>query len=99
VKTRYSLGGYEIPAGLHLGGAILTIHQDESLYPEPSVFRPERFLERRFAPHEFAAFGGGHRHCLGAAFAMNEMKVVLGTLLGRVRLRLAEARPLRRPAH
>jgi cytochrome P450 len=94
VRTSYSVGGYEIPAGLHVAGAILAIHQNESLYPEPSVFRPERFLERRFGPHEFAAFGGGHRHCLGAAFAMNEMKVVLGTLLSRVRFRLAHPRPL-----
>jgi cytochrome P450 len=59
------------------------IHRDQQLYPEPEQFRPERFVERSFAPHEFAAFGGGHRHCIGAAFAMNEMNLVLASLVSR----------------
>ncbi len=95
VKHSFRIGDYTIPAGIHLAGAIIELHRNPQLYPEPEVFRPERFLERRFAPHEFAVFGGGHRHCLGAAFAMNEMKVVLGTLLSRVQFRLESPRPLR----
>ena len=35
-------------------------------------------------------FGAGHRKCLGAAFAMFEMKIVLGTLLQARTLRLAD---------
>ncbi len=71
------------------------IHRNRALYPQPDRFRPERFLERRFAPWEFVAFGGGHRHCVGAAFAMSEMKVVLGTLIPRRDLELSVGRPLR----
>ncbi|MCG8590886.1 MAG: cytochrome P450 [Proteobacteria bacterium] len=95
VKTQFSLLGYEIPAGVTLAGSILALHENESLYPEARRFRPERFLERRFAPHEFAAFGGGHRRCLGAAFAMNELLVALGTILPQVELSLAVPAPLR----
>ena len=95
VKDRYTLLGWEIPAGLSLAASILMIHRDPELYPEPLAFRPERFLERRFAPWEFLAFGGSHRHCIGAAFAMSEMNVVLGTLVPRVDLCLAEDRELR----
>ena len=58
------------------------------LYPEPEAFRPERFLERKFAPHEYLPFGGGARRCIGAAFGLYEMKVVLGTLLARHRFTL-----------
>jgi hypothetical protein len=43
----------------------------------------ERFQERKFAPHEYLPFGGGARRCIGAAFGLYEMKVVLGTLLAR----------------
>lgn len=95
VKTGFRLQGYDVPAGVALAGAIITIHRNEQLYPEPDRFRPERFLERRFAPWEFVAFGGGHRHCIGAAFAMSELKVVLGTILPRCELELVLDRPLR----
>jgi cytochrome P450 len=91
----FEIQGYRLPAGTHIGASILDIHRDPRLYPAPEIFRPERFLERQFALHEFAAFGGGHRHCLGAAFALNEMKVVMGTLLPRVDLELASRAPAR----
>ena len=41
-------------------------------------------------------FGGGSRRCLGAAFALYEMKIVVGTILQRIELSLAgEERPVR----
>ena len=40
------------------------------------------------------AFGGGHRHCLGAAFALAEMAIVLGKILPRFRFELASRTPL-----
>lgn len=86
--------GHTVPAGVVLAASILEIHRNEELYPQPEVFRPARFLERRFAPHEFAAFGGGHRHCLGSAFALSEMAIVLGTILPRYRFELDSERPL-----
>jgi len=95
VKTSFELQGWQIPAGISVAASILRIHRDPTLYPDPDRFRPERFLERRFAPHEFAAFGGGHRHCIGAAFAMNELKLVLGTLVPLFDWRLTENRPPR----
>ena len=86
--------GHTVPAGVVLAASILEIHRNEELYPQPEAFRPARFLERRFAPHEFAAFGGGHRHCLGSAFALSEMAIVLGTILPRYRFELDSDRPL-----
>jgi cytochrome P450 len=60
------------------------------LFPDPDAFVPERFIDRTFAPHEFMPFGGGHRRCLGAAFAMFEMKIALGTILQTRRVRLVD---------
>jgi cytochrome P450 len=62
------------------------VHRRDDLYPEPGKFRPDRFLERHFAAHEWFPFGGGGRMCLGMAFALYEMKVVLSTLFATVRL-------------
>jgi len=72
------------------------LHHDPELYPEPASFRPERFLERRPPPHEFAPFGGGVRRCLGAAFSDYETKIMLATLLRQVDLRLLDAEADRR---
>lgn len=84
------VGDHELPAGVGVAPSILLIHRRPDIYPEPALFRPERFLERTFSPFEFLPFGGGHRRCLGAAFALFEMKVVLGTMLSRWQLRLLD---------
>jgi cytochrome P450 len=88
-----ALGGYTLPAGVGVGVAIGIVHFREDLYPEPLRFRPERFLERQFTPFEYVPYGGGARRCLGAALASYEMKLVLATLLRRLRLRLDSLRP------
>jgi cytochrome P450 len=83
-----TIGEWALPAGVALNPSLLMLHRSPTLFPEPERFRPERFLERSFAPHEFMPFGAGHRRCLGAAFAMFEMKVVLATILQTRRLEL-----------
>ncbi len=88
-----ALGGYELPPGTTVAGASAILHYDPELYPEPDRFRPERFLERRFAPYEYIPFGGGERMCPGSQFSPFELKVALGTLLTRGRFRLLDEGP------
>ena len=88
------LGEYVIPAGYAVAPAAGIAHYDANIYETPDEFRPERFLERSYSPFEFMPFGGGHRRCIGAAFASYEMAIVLGTLLGRYELELLERRPV-----
>jgi cytochrome P450 len=82
----FEAGGRRYPAGVVLCPSPHLVHRREDLYPEPERFRPERFLERNFGPHEWFPFGGGNRVCLGMPFALYEMKVLLATLLSQVRL-------------
>jgi cytochrome P450 len=95
LRRTFELGGYRLPSGVQVGVGIGLVHGREDLYPEPSRFRPERFLERKFSPFEFLPFGGGARRCLGAAFALYEMKIVLALILHYHRLTLLEAGPVR----
>ncbi len=82
----FAVGGREYPAGVVLCPCSYLVHRHEDLYPDPERFRPERFLERKFGPHEWFPFGGGNRVCVGMPFALYEMKVLLATLLSEVRL-------------
>ncbi|WGF87508.1 cytochrome P450 [Marinivivus vitaminiproducens] len=89
------LGGYELPAGTNVAASSAILHYDPDLYPDGDAFRPERFLERRFGPHEFLPFGGGERMCPGSHLSTFEMKVVLATLLTRYRYTLLDRGPLK----
>ena len=84
------LGGYKIPPGVEINPSIRVIHRRKELYPDPDGFRPERFLGDR-APDTYTwlPFGGGIRRCLGASFALMEMRVVLEQVLSRCALRAA----------
>jgi cytochrome P450 len=86
------IGGIDMPAGSVCAASIYLVHRRPSLYPEPERFRPERFLDFKPAAWEWLPFGGGLRRCVGAAFAMYEMKMVLAAMLPRVEMRLATDR-------
>jgi cytochrome P450 family 135 len=84
-------GGWRLPAGVHIAPSIYLLHRRPDLYPDPLAFRPERFLGVNPGTYEWIPFGGGVRRCLGASFALIEMRVVLGTILRSVRLEPAPA--------
>ncbi len=87
VKREIEIGGWTYPPGVALLPEPYLVHHDESIYPQPYVFRPERFLEKPPTTYTWIPFGGGRRRCIGAHFAMTEMKVILRTALGNGRLR------------
>jgi cytochrome P450 len=81
-----------LPAGTAVAACIVAAHRRPGLYARPAEFIPERFLERRYAAHEFLPFGGGTHRCVGEVFAMLELKVILASLLRRLRFELAGQR-------
>jgi cytochrome P450 family 135 len=90
----YELAGYVLPTGTEINPSISMIHRRSDRYPSPADFRPERFLGPD-APDTYTwlPFGGGTRRCLGASFALQEMRIVLTRVLERVTLRPAGSRP------
>lgn len=82
------IGGYDLDAGTPVIASIYLVQRRPDLYPEPGRFDPDRFLRRKFGPNEWLPFGGGIRRCIGMAFALYEMKMVLATILARTVLRL-----------
>ncbi len=93
------VGGYKLPKDTWIIPSIYLAHHREEIYPQPKQFKPERFLERQFSPYEFFPFGGGNRRCIGLAFAMYEMKLVLAQILSQYEVSRIDKRavkPVRR---
>ncbi len=89
------IGGYMLPAGVSVAPCIHLVHRRPDIYPEPNRFRPERFLEQAPGTYTWIPFGGGVRRCLGASFALFEMKTVLAAVIRRARLRATDPAPER----
>ncbi len=92
------VGGFSYPEGVCLVPNAYLIHHDREIYPDPYSFRPERFLDEGPGTYTWIPFGGGRRRCLGASFAMAEMRLVLREVLASCDLRAGGAteRPRRR---
>ncbi len=88
------LGGYRLPAGTIVVASILGSHMSDT-FADAERFRPERFLDRPPPPYALIPFGGGPRRCIGASFAVMEMKTVLRAVLERVELRAPTQKPER----
>ncbi|MFN2463320.1 MAG: cytochrome P450 [Candidatus Dormibacteria bacterium] len=87
------VGPYELPATAVVAPNIFLVHRRADLYPEPLSFRPQRFLDNRVESYAWLPFGGGTRRCVGAEFALFEMRNVIPRVLERVELFVADPRP------
>ena len=94
VKDKVEIAGEKYTNNTVLVPCIHLAHHCPKTYPEPKQFTPERFLNQKFSPYEYLPFGGGYRGCIGAAFSMYEMKLVLATILSRFQLTLWQLRPV-----
>jgi cytochrome P450 family 135 len=85
------LAGYRLPAGVMVVPGIGLVHGDSRVYPDADRFDPDRMVGASLTPTTWLPFGGGNRRCLGATFAMVEMRVVLREILRRVSLEAVAA--------
>jgi len=83
VKQPIEIGGVSYPPGVVLLANAYLLHHDPAIYPDPYAFRPERFLGVQPGTYTWIPFGGGRRRCLGASFALLEMKIALRAALAR----------------
>ena len=95
VNRPWRMGEYVMPARTPVAISIVALHHREDLYPEPLVFRPERFVDSKPGTYTWLPFGGGIRRCLGASLAMAEQRVVLEAIARRTDLTAPDPRPER----
>ena len=81
VKRPVEVGDWSYPTDVCLVPNAYLLHHDPEIYSDPYVFRPERFLDDPPGTYTWIPFGGGRRRCIGASFAMLEMKIVIRSIL------------------
>lgn len=76
-------GKHLVPAGVSIGLGAYVVHREPAHFPDPELFRPERFIDSDQPIHPFAliAFSAGPRNCIGQKFALLELKISFAKLL------------------
>jgi cytochrome P450 len=96
IHANTEIGGHAVPAGAEMFVSIYHTHHDPELYPEPNRFNPYRWATIAPDAFEFNPFSAGPRMCIGAPFALQEMKLVLSLILQHFRLEFTGERKIDR---
>ena len=80
------LAGHFLPAQTELFLSIFHMHHDPAVFAHPNRFDPSRWSKIKPSVYEYNPFSAGPRMCIGAAFAMMEIKIALAMLLQRFRV-------------
>ncbi len=84
-KRDLEVEGYRIAAGKLVGASLSVSNRLPDAFPDPDAFVPERYLEPRTEdlanPWNWIPFGAGRHRCVGAAFAMMQLKAIFSLLL------------------
>jgi cytochrome P450 len=81
LKHSCTIGPYLAPRNSILFASQYLLHRDVRFFPEPEVFRPERFMGDNNTHIAYFPFGIGPRRCIGEGFALMEGAIALGTIL------------------
>nr|XP_024219761.1 probable cytochrome P450 6a17 [Halyomorpha halys] len=87
-NTNYTFpNGYTIKKGEALQIPVSAIHKNPDYYPDPEVFKPERY-DNIMRPGTWLPFGEGPRVCIAMRFALLQIKFGVARLLMKYRLRI-----------
>jgi sterol 14-demethylase len=88
------VGGYAVRAGDLIGASPAISNRLTPDFPDADAFVPARYLDPRreddMNPWTWIPFGGGKHRCVGAAFAMMQLKAIFSVLLQRYEFELAQ---------
>ncbi len=94
VKEELEVEGYRVAPGKLVGASPAVSNRIPEDFPDPDAFVPERYLEPRAEdranPWTWIPFGAGRHRCVGAPFAMMQLKAIFSVLLRHWDFELAQ---------
>ncbi|HWE54532.1 MAG TPA: cytochrome P450 [Acidimicrobiales bacterium] len=86
--------GHRVAAGALVGASPAVSNRIGEDFADPDAFVPDRYLEPEFADREhpwtWIPFGAGRHRCVGAPFAMMQLKAIFTVLLRNYDFELAQ---------
>ena len=93
-KQELAVGGYRIAPGKLVGATPAISNRIPADFPDPDAFVSARYLEPREEdlanPWTWIPFGAGRHRCVGAPFAMMQLKAIFSVLLRSWTFELAQ---------
>ena len=93
-KDEFELAGYPIPAGDLVAASPAVSNRIAEDFPDPDAFDPGRYVDPRQEDlanrWTWIPFGAGRHRCVGAAFAMMQLKAIFSVLLRDYEFELAQ---------
>ncbi|HVA04098.1 MAG TPA: cytochrome P450 [Acidimicrobiales bacterium] len=94
VKEELEVEGFRIAPGKLVGASPAVSNRIAEDFPDPDAFVPERYVEPRAEdrtnPWTWIPFGAGRHRCVGAPFAMMQLKAIFSVLLRHWDFELAQ---------
>ena len=90
-------GAIRIRAGTAVSVCPWLLHRDPRWWDDPDRFDPDRFRPEAVKGrprYAYVPFAAGPRMCIGNAFALMEMQIILAMVASRYRLALVPGRPV-----
>jgi sterol 14-demethylase len=102
-KVPVEVEGHLIPAGALVAASPSVSNRDPQAFVDAEAFDPTRYLEGREEdaanPWSWIPFGAGRHRCVGAAFAMMQLKAIFSVLLRRYQFELTQPHDTYRNDH
>jgi len=102
-KQPMEVGGFHIEAGKLVASSPAISNRISEDFPDPESFVPSRYLEPRREdlsnPWTWIPFGAGKHRCVGAAFAVMQLKAIFSVLLRGWSFELAQPHDTYRNDH
>jgi len=95
VMSDFHYKGWTVPAGYTVATSPAVSNRMPEHFPDPERYDPDRYLAGRSEDKQSFAwipFGAGRHRCVGAAFAMMQLKAIFSILLRRYEFELAQPR-------